>query len=286
MAIIKGKSLREKLEDLMRRVESGELGYHDQQIRVSKILQDEKIPNEVIWEEFQKARDKVQRRFASDTELQNAISWKSNGINNSRPYEKPDRVVKPCQASIDTWASMGKVEDLMRSSNEIPQDPKDILRDMYEPNDYLFIHETLGLGPILTRDEWCERDLTNMQFICQSILRDPKAGRNNANVEKQKWYVFETDLMPKDWDGQAGLIIRLSQELPLKAVVASGSKSLHSFFQGNVPRKDKIKRWFELAKMLGGDNQVLDVRCQLVRFFWGLNQKTNQRQKVIFYKHG
>ena len=125
-----------------------------------------------------------------------------------------------------------------------------------------------------------------MQYICQSVLRDPNAGRNNANVEKQKWYVFEVDHLPKLWDQQAGLIVRLAQELPLKMVVYSGSKSLHSFFQGNVPRKDAVTRWFEVAKTLGGDSQVLDVSCQLVRFPWGINTKTNHQQKVIFYRYG
>ena len=100
---------------------------------------------------------------------------------------------------------------------------------MYQPDEYLFLHETLGHGPIMTCDEWCQQDLSKMQFICQSILRDPNAGRNNANVEKQRWYCFETDDLPKLWDEQAGLIVRLSQELPLKMVVFSGSKSLHAF---------------------------------------------------------
>lgn len=286
MPVLKRTSLRELLERVVQKVQDGEMTLHNQGVYISQLLKESGIPNEIIWDELRAARDKVTARHLSDKELMDSLTWKSSKFDGGRSYEKQDRVTKKCQHAIDTWASRGSVGDLINSSDDIPEDPSYILKDMYQPDEYLFLHETLGHGPIMTCEEWCQQDLSRMQFICQSILRDPNGGRKNSNVEKQRFYCFETDDLPKLWDEQAGLIVRLAQELPLKMVVYSGSKSLHAFFKGNVPRKDKVTRWFEVAKTLGGDPQVLDVRCQLVRSPWGHNRKTDTQQKVIFYRHG
>ena len=286
MPILQRTTLRKLLERVVDKVERGDMTLHNQGVYISQLLKEAGVPNQMIWEELCNARDKVTARRLSDKELMDSLTWKSSKTDGARSYERQDKVTRKCQHAIDTWASRGCVKQLISSSDSIPTNPQEILEDMYLPDENLFIHESIGHGQIKTCKDWCSSDLSKMQYICQSILRDPQAGRNNANVEKQRWYVFETDDLPKLWDEQAGLIVRLSQELPLKMVVYSGSKSLHSFFKGNVPRKDKVTRWFEMAKTLGGDSQVLDVRCQLVRFPWGINTKTNNQQKVIFYRYG
>jgi len=282
---VKVKQLQDCLLDIQRKVEDGHMTYHSQQLIISKILEEWGIPKDVVWKEFQAARDKVTRRHASDKELMDCITWKSNGRPSGRPYEKADPDVTRNQQAIDTWTSRGNIDDLISTSDEIPDDPKKIIEDFFYEHDYLFITDDVCRGEILSAGDWVyEKDLDNMQYICQSVLRDPQAGRNNANVEKQRYYVFESDELPKMWDEQAGLIVRLSQELPLRLVVYSGNKSLHAYFDGSVNRKDKVKRWFEVAKTLGGDSQVLDKRCQLVRFPLGFNSKTKEKQKVIFYR--
>ena len=125
-----------------------------------------------------------------------------------------------------------------------------------------------------------------MQFICQSTLKDRTAGRNNDNVETQKYLVFETDDLPRDWDSQAGLITRLTQELGLpKMILTTTSKSLHAHWSAEGYSAAQIQKWRDVATMLSGDRQLLTVPCQLVRLPGGTHEKTKLQQKVIFYKH-
>ena len=249
MPILKKISLRQLLERVVQKVENGEMTLHNLGVYISQLLKESGVPSEVIWKELCRARDKVTARRLSDKELMDSLTWKSAKSDGSRAYEKQDKVTKKCQQAIETWASRGDINQLIASSDKIPTKPQDILQNMYLPHENLFIHESIGFGKIKTCKDWCSTDLSKMQYICQSVLRDPNAGRNNANVEKQKWYVFEVDHLPKLWDQQAGLIVRLAQELPLKMVVYSGSKSLHSFFQGNAQgrmRSPDGSRWLKL----------------------------------------
>ena len=54
-----------------------------------------------------------------------------------------------------------------------------------------------------------------MQYFCPCVFKGTEKGRLAENVDRRKFIVFETDERPKDWDGQCGLIERLSQELEL-----------------------------------------------------------------------
>ena len=74
---LKRLDLEAQLRNLLERVDSGELGYHDQIVRVPKILQDHGIPNDVILEHEKRARDLVGRRYATDRELADGINWES-----------------------------------------------------------------------------------------------------------------------------------------------------------------------------------------------------------------
>jgi NAD kinase len=123
-----------------------------------------------------------------------------------------------------------------------------------------------------------------MQYLCPCIFKATEKGRLKENVDRRRYIVFETDERPGDWDGQAGLIDRLAQELPLRMVLWSGNKSLHAWFDGSTPLKDKIQKFHDLVITLGGDRAVLR-EAQMVRFPWGTNSKTNNPQKVIYYSH-
>jgi len=281
---VKVVTLEERLLALQKRVERGETTLHDQVLQIPQILKEYGVPKEVIWEHSQAARDKVTRRHASNKEIMDAINWNPQGNGEKMPYQKANPKVVRNQQAIDIWTAQGNLESLRASSDKIPESPQSILRDLYAYDELLAISDALDRSPIRTCGEWCEEDLSKFSYICQSTLKDPKGGRNNANCQLQRWYVFETDDFPRLWNEQAGLIVRLSQELPLKCVVHSGNKSLHAYFKGD--ESHKVKKWFEIAKTLGGDPQVLDVRCQFVRLPWGYNTKTNSKQEVIFYRHG
>jgi hypothetical protein len=231
------------------------------------------------------ASAEVTRRTPAVGEIERIIRWsyQNYGVDGLRRYEKPRVGVRKKQDIINRCAAKGSIEKLMKRSSGIPETSEGVLREMYHPNDLLHISPDIFHDQIKAASEWFEEGLGASQYLCPCTFKGKEKGRLALNVDIRKYVVFETDEMEGNFDGQAGLIDRLAEELPLKMVCWSGNKSLHAFFDANIPNKNRIQDFHDLVITLGGDRAVLRA-AQMVRCPWGTNSKTGKIQKVIFFK--
>lgn len=287
MPKLRRTSFAEKIHALADRVDREGLGFHDQMIRVANLLKSEGVDPVKAIDLMHSASNQVTRRKVRVGEIENVVGWvyQSNGMGGFKSYERPTQRVKRNQQTIDEWSARGSIKSLMDESDPVPEKPADIINDLFTSDALLHIAPTIFTDKIKSCSEWLKEDLTSMQYLCPCIFKGREKGRLAQNVDHRKYVVFETDEKPGDWDGQAGLIKRLSQELPCKMVVYSGNKSLHSWHIASTPMKDKIQRFHDLVVTLGGDRAVLRA-AQMVRFPLGVNTKTNKVQKVIYFRYG
>ena len=285
MAKLKSKTIHEKFDALYAKVEREGMGFHDQMISVANILRDHGVSPETAVELMHKASEKVSRRRPAIGEIERITAWsyQNKGVmNGMREYHKPKETARRNQAVIDEWASKGSLSSLKSRSKRIPQKADYIIQDLYAEHELLHISEDIYHDTIKSAGDWIDGGLEKMQFFCPATFKGTEKGRLAENVDIRRYIVFETDERPKDWDGQCGLIDRLSQELDLIMVTASGNKSLHALFDASTPCKDRIAKFMNLVVTLGGDRAVLRP-SQMVRFPWGKNTKTNAIQEVIYY---
>lgn len=286
MAKLRVKTLGEKFLALYETILRGAgMTYHQKMIRSASLLRDHNVPPKRAVELMHDASEKVLRRKPAVGEIEHIVAWvyQMKGVDMGiRNYEKPRVTARRNQTIIDAWASKGSLDALKRRSSPIPTKPETILEDLYRDEDLLHISPDIFHDTIKSRSEWVAGGLQGMQYFCPCIFKGTEKGRLAENIDRRKYIVFETDEMPKDWDSQCGLIDRLSQELDLIMVTASGNKSLHALFNANTPCKDRIQKFTDLVVTLGGDHAVLRP-TQMVRFPWGTNSKTNQIQEVLYY---
>lgn len=277
--------MADKFTDLFKRAIEGKAGYHDQMVSTANIFRDHGIPPEQAIDLMHQASGEVTRRVPALGEIEKIVTWsyKNCMVDGLRRYEKPRNGVRRNQDLIDRWASKGSVQKLMQRSSSIPKTTEETLKEMYHLEDLLHISPDIFHDQIKTANEWFKEDLSKAQFLCPCTFKGKEKGRLALNVDIRKFVVFETDEMASNFDGQAGLIDRLSEELPLKMVCWSGNKSLHAFYDASTPNKNRIQDFHDLVIKLGGDRAVLRA-AQMVRCPWGTNTKTNNLQKVIFFQ--
>jgi hypothetical protein len=286
MAKLRTKTMAEKFLRLHESIiRGGGMTYHQKMIRAASILRDHKVHPKKAVEIIHEASEKVSRRKPAIGEIERIVAWvyrTKTVMDGMKKYEKPGISARRNQAIIDEWASKGSLKSLKQRSRRIPVKPEWILKDLYHDNELLHISPDIYHDTIKPTSQWIDEGLSGMQYFCPCVFKGTEKGRLAENVDRRKYVVFETDERPQDWDGQCGLIDRLSQELDLVMVTASGNKSLHALFDTSTPCKDRIQKFTDLVITLGGDLAVLRP-AQMVRFPWGINSKTNQVQEVLFY---
>ena len=249
--------------------------------------------------------------------LENVVRWVfQNSDSSAGVKSKKVNRVRRNQDTIDAWSAKGSIKSLMAKSDSIPTDSSEILKLLYADQDLLHLSPDIFHDNIMECREWINSDLAKMQYLCPCKFKGKEKGRLAENVAERSFIVFETDERPNDWDGQAGLIERLAQELPLRMVC---NKSLHmvmtiswrinseakaiSLHKGkekgrlaeNVDSfgatKDRIEQLrhkngcYKMVVTLGGDRAVLRA-AQMVRFPLGRNSKTGKKQEVIYFRNG
>jgi len=283
MAKLKSKTINEKFATLYNKVEREGMGFHDQMIIVTNILRDHGVEAKTAVELMHKASENVERRRPAIGEIERIVRWsyQNKGVVDGN-YHKPKQTARRNQSVIDEWASKGSLSSLKLRSKEIPKKAEYIIEELYAEHELLHISEDIYHDTIKSAGDWVDGGLQGMQYFCPATFKGANKGRLAENVDVRPYLVFETDERPKDWDGQCGLIDRLSQELDLIMVTASGNKSLHALFDASTPSEDRIARFKDLVVTLGGDRSVLRP-SQMVRFPWGVNTKTNTIQEVVYY---
>lgn len=281
------RSFQDSIDLLLKKVEEESLGYHDQMIRICILLKNEGISPQDCADLMVNASEGVTRRKVRTGEIENIVRWVYQNTDNAGGVRtKKVSRAKRNQQIIDAWSSKGSIKSLMSKSDSIPKESAQILTDLFSEQDLLHISPDIFHDQIMECKEWLGSDLSSMQYLCPCKFKGRDKGRLAENVADRSFIVFETDDRPEDWDGQAGLIERLAQDLPLRMVIWSGNKSLHAWFDASHATKEQVSKFHDLAITLSGDPAVINRAAQMVRFPLGKNTKTGKKQEVIYFKHG
>jgi hypothetical protein len=280
------RSFQDSIHLLSKKVEEEALGYHDQMIRICILLKEEGVSPQDCADLMFKASESVARRRVRAGEIENVVRWVfQNSDSSAGVKSKKVNRLKRNQDTIDAWSAKGSIKSLMAKSDSIPTDSSKILKLLYADQDLLHLSPDIFHDNIMECREWINSDLAKMQYLCPCKFKGKEKGRLAENVAERSFIVFETDERPNDWDGQAGLIERLAQELPLRMVLWSGNKSLHAWFDSYGANKDRIEQFHKMVVTLGGDRAVLRA-AQMVRFPLGRNSKTGKKQEVVYFRNG
>ena len=280
------RSFQDSIHLLSKKVDEEALGYHDQMIRICILLKEEGVSPQDCADLMFKASESVARRKVRAGEIENVVRWVFQNSDSSAGLKsKKVNRVRRNQDTIDAWSAKGSIKSLMAKSDSIPTDSSEILKLLYADQDLLHLSPDIFHDNIMECREWINSDLAKMQYLCPCKFKGKEKGRLAENVAERSFIVFETDERPNDWDGQAGLIERLAQELPLRMVLWSGNKSLHAWFDSYGAAKDRIEQFHKMVVTLGGDRAVLRA-AQMVRFPFGRNSKTGKKQEVVYFRNG
>lgn len=280
-----GKPAHKAFADLLAKAEKEGWGYHDMIVRAARLMANLGVPPEDAIDLMEQAAEKVTRRPLGKGEVHNAVGYVYQNQGTIRPYDQAKTGTRVQPALIEEFASKGSVKDLRELSDPIPKDACEILSDLYSPDSLLHLSpHHCQPRDIKTCEEWIKDGVSDRQYICPAHLKDRELGRCQANVLYRHYIVYESDRpgLGGEWDRQAGIIARLKQSLPLRLVVWSGNKSLHSWFDCSTRRKDQVQDFISLCVQLGADPACLRP-AQLVRMPFGIRSDNQKLQKVIYY---
>ena len=285
MPRLKTKSYIEFVNDLLIRAEKEGMNYHDQMVQIALILTQFKVPFPRIIELMHLASELVWRRKPRIGEIEGIVGWagQNEGVGGKHEFKRPSKQVRRNQEIINEWRSKGSIKTLMARSGVIPHNSEVILRELFDEDSLLHLSPDIFRDHIKPLHEWIAGDLTKMQYLCPCTFKNREHGRLAKNVLQRKYVVFETDDLPEDWDGQAGLIERLAQDQQLVLICWSGNFSLHAYYRVNGDQKS-VEEFENLAITLSGDPAVIRRPAQMVRFPWGKNTKTGNQQQVIYFQ--
>jgi hypothetical protein len=275
-------SLDQKFSNVFERARKGELGLHDQMLSVAVILKNKGYPPAEAIKLMHQASELVERRSARPGEIEQVVGyvWKSPSFGTGT-FKKKRSPSERNEVVIETWASRGKLEQLTSATDPIPATCAEIMKELFRPEDLIFLSDTVFSKDIQSLENAIQRDLSKVQYVCPATFKDPDGGRTNDNVAGRRYEVWETD-DDLNFDEQVGLIIRLSQELPIKMAVKSANRSIHAWFRSAFASTEQIEKFHDLVITLGGDPAVLRS-AQCVRAPWGVNDKNGKDQQVIFW---
>jgi hypothetical protein len=228
-------------------------------------------------------------------QIPNARGQKATGI------RTPGKWPSLNEQAIRSLVSAGGDLATLRSAS--PVDPatvgtQDLIDFLFPENPLLCLGATEASFRTNPRAWWRGKE-AHQQFIVpspmSSVLGTAKDGKRSqrtlSNTGPRTHLVIECDFKPETlarfgctgstFDLCAVVLSHLSKILPMRMVVHSGGKSLHSWHPcADVP-DSQLRRFMEYAVSLGADH-VTWSRCQLVRMPNGLRDN-GARQEVIFF---
>ncbi len=273
---------------LAAKAESEGKGYNDQIGMAAWAMRELNVPPQEAVDMIRKASTNVTRRDPGKGEIERWVNKTYQPQSKIRPYDSPDNRTKVKPQLIEEFANKGSIDRIRNSSSAIPSKPSEILKELYTPESLLHITPHWAQSKdVMECEQWCRSDLSDKQFICPAHLKSRDMGSCIDNVQFRHFLVYESDRpgLAGEWDRQAGCIERLAQDMPLRLIVWSGSKSLHAWFDISTRRKDHVKDFLTLCCKLGADPAALRP-AQLVRMPWGIRrdyEKKPQIQKVLYF---
>lgn len=131
------------------------------------------------------------------------------------------------------------------SPTAVPADPRThwpLLLSLFDPNDVVWVaedvrHSSADSDRFADRfrpvNDWLREKFTPGNFTCPATFKPGSYSRCDANICHRRFLVIESDHLAKP---DIGAVFRwLQVDLPLRAVVDTGGKSLHGWFDFPSP---------------------------------------------------
>jgi hypothetical protein len=116
---------------------------------------------------------------------------------------------------------------------------------LFRPEDVVWIGDIFDSGKpqhaanFRRRDEWIGFSSSPGSFTCPAVFKAGSVARSNDDVAARRFLVVESDILKKD---EVGAIFRWMKEqagLKLRAIVDTGGKSLHGWF--DLPGESELQ---------------------------------------------
>ena len=128
--------------------------------------------------------------------------------------------------------------------------------------------------------EWMSERTCPGPLVCPHPFRPGSCSRSNDNVVEPRYLIVESDHLSKDEIGAIFRWIEAKIGLRLKAVVDTGSRSLHGWFEYPPPALlDDLKL---ILPLLGCDGKMFTL-SQPCRLPSHANPKTGNMQRLLYY---
>lgn len=186
-----------------------------------------------------------------------------------------------------TYHAIGKSSPIEVNSIDPPRHAKLLLK-LFESNDVVWIGDKYSSS--LTdktynrffrrAKEWALLDNIPWQFICPCTFKSGTHSRSNQNVLCERFLVVESDYLSKNEVGSIFQWLRKKAGLKLRAIVDTGNKSLHAWF--DWPDKEILRQLKIILPALKCDGALMRS-TQPVRLP-GVLRTEEIYQKLIFYR--
>lgn len=169
------------------------------------------------------------------------------------------------------------------SSVSLCHDRRMFLNTMFKPSDVIWIGDKTSCGEraFNTVNDWLARDFILGEFVSHSTFRPGSTSRSNANVLERRYLVVESDTLSLQQVDSIFQYLQRERGLKLRAVVSSGGRSWHGWF--DMPSKDKmiLAEWAALLTGLGCDSSTLRP-SQPVRLPGCIRRDTQRQQQLLY----
>lgn len=179
------------------------------------------------------------------------------------------------------------------TENDPVEESSVFLRALYEPEDFLFIgikEEARKKSHVKTRDEWIAffkkatcvpyEHITFNPIRPEGVADDKGVSyRNGANVARYIYGLAEHD--HSSLHDQAAFWLKMLQKgFPVKALIFSGTKSIHCVFHAKADERLTLKA---ILTKIGFDGATFDI-ARLGRMPGHLREKSGKYQSILFLK--
>jgi hypothetical protein len=164
------------------------------------------------------------------------------------------------------------------------------LLGLYQPDDYLWIGDKKDSGNkrhkahFRTAEKWLLTDACPKgPYICPAVFQAGCWSRSKENVAGLPFMVIESDILSKDQIGAVFRWLRETVGLHLRAVVDTGRRSLHGWF--DYPDDDTVRDLGTVLPPLQCDGAVLrsNQPCRLPGCF---RADTGATQALLYFDRG
>ena len=182
-------------------------------------------------------------------------------------------IQKDAETELNERISIITESNKVKYLNEYSWDPADMMEEspqkldenfsdyhgmlsLFKPDDIVWIGAVKDSGnhPQNFRkvEEWMRMDSPVGQFTTGAVFKSGTISRSNENVDTRRYMVVESDVLTKPQMGAVFKVMREKVKMKLYAIVDTGGKSLHAWFE-NPPKPEWERRLKSFLIPMGCD---------------------------------